>query len=84
MVAGFAIPALAQDVEVPDYFSSARSRVQAPSPSENTQQLAQEDAENVIAKADEALQRLAGGVNPAADSFASVFGASFDYYDDSS
>lgn len=81
-LAGFAVQLLADDVQVPDYFSSTRDHVESANPAENSQELTQDDAENVIERADEALEALAGGDTSKAYVFISIFGATVDYYDE--
>jgi hypothetical protein len=81
-LAGFAVQLLADDVQVPDYFSSTRDHVESSRPAENSQELTEDDAEGVIERADEALQKLAGGDASKAYAFVSIFGASVDYYDE--
>jgi hypothetical protein len=79
---GLVLQSLAEDVEVPDYFSSARSQDHSTSRSQIGEELTEADAESVVAQADDALQKLAEGDASAEDSFASIFGASVDYYDE--
>ncbi len=81
-LAGLALRSLAEDVEVPDYFSSTRSPEKSPSPSQVGQQLTESDAETLIDHADDALTKLAGGDISAAYLFASIFGQTVDYYDE--
>jgi hypothetical protein len=74
--------ASAQDVELPDYFGSSRAEAESPKSVGSVQELTQREAEGVISLADEALHQLAYGEPSAALSFASLFGASVDYYDE--
>jgi hypothetical protein len=79
---GLVLRSLAQDVQVPDYFSSPPTQDQTPNQSEIRQHLTESDAESVLNRAEDALQKLAAGDNSAADLFASIFGESVDYYDE--
>jgi hypothetical protein len=81
-LAGFAVQSWADDVQVPDYFSSTRDHVESANRAGNSQELTQDEAENVIERADYALQKLAGGDPSIAYAFVSIFGATVDYYDE--
>ena len=79
---GAAVRASAEDVELPDYFASARAESESPSSAGSDQELTESDAEGVIALANDALRQLADGNTSAALSFASLFDTSVDYYDE--
>jgi hypothetical protein len=83
-LAGFAISALGQDLTAPDYFATTReqSETSTDNQSNQGQAVTEDEAEKLIAKADEALQKLAAGDVSGARAFASIFAANVDYYDE--
>jgi hypothetical protein len=81
-IGAIAFLASPQDVELPDYFASPRSERESLKSVGSDQELTESDAESVISLADDALRQLAHGNTSAALSFAALFGASVDYYDE--
>jgi hypothetical protein len=72
----------AEDVELPDYFAPAEATQERQTSSVSYQELTQGEADDLIRAADQALQKLAQGDSSAALTFASLFDATVDYYDE--